>query len=84
MNAGNPMNISYSLNRDYFPYILISMYSLLTAGKGERNLRILLSVDQDLTREDLSPAFPDGFAFSGLHPGSQMAAFPDRAPLCIG
>ena len=57
MNDNHTMNIAYSLNRDYLPYTLISMYSLLTAGKGERNLRILLSVDQDLTREDLSPLF---------------------------
>ena len=57
MNDNHTMNIAYSLNRDYLPYLLISMYSLLTAGKGERNLRILLLVDQDLTREDLSPLF---------------------------
>lgn len=57
MNDNHTMNIAYSLNRDCLPYLLISMYSLLTAGKGERNLRILLLVDQDLTREDLSPLF---------------------------
>ena len=57
MNDNHTMNIAYSLNRDYLPYLLISMYSLLTAGKGERDLRILLSVDQDLNREDLDPLF---------------------------
>ena len=57
MNETNTMNIAYSLNRCYLPYTLISMYSLLTAGKEERNLRILLTVDQDLSREELSPLF---------------------------
>jgi len=59
------MNIGYSLNRYYLPYTLISMYSLLTAGKGDRNLRILLSVDRDLNRDDLSPLFRMVSCFPG-------------------
>ncbi len=51
------MNIGYSLNRYYFPFTRVSMFSLLTAGRGDRRLRILLSVDDDLTREDLAPLF---------------------------
>jgi len=65
MNTVRTMNIGYSLNRYYLPYTLISMYSLLTAGKGDRNLRILLSVDKDLSREDLSPLFRMVSAFPG-------------------
>ena len=56
-NDPDTMNIAYSLNRYYLPYTRISMYSLLTAGKGDRNLRILLSVDQDLNEDDLAPLF---------------------------
>ncbi len=51
------MNIAYSLNRYYLPYTLNSLFSLLTEGKGDRELRILLSVDQDLTKDDLAPLF---------------------------
>lgn len=65
MNSIHTMNIAYSLNRYYLPYTLISMYSLLTAGKGDRNLRILLSVDQDLNRDDLSPLFRMVSCFPG-------------------
>ena len=65
MNSTNPMNIAYSLNRYYLPYTLVSMYTLLTAGKGDRNLRILLSVDQDLNRDDLSPLFRMVSSFPG-------------------
>ena len=57
IKSDSPMNISYSLNRYYLPYTLTSMYSLLTAGRGDRNLRILLSVDRDLDEEDLAPFF---------------------------
>jgi len=65
MNAINTMNIAYSLNRYYLPYTQISMYTLLTAGKGNRNLRIMLSVDQDLNRDDLAPLFRMVSCFPG-------------------
>lgn len=65
MSTGNTMNIAYSLNRYYLPYTRISMYSLLIAGKGDRNLRILLSVDQDLCMDDLSPLFRMVSCFPG-------------------
>lgn len=61
----NTMNIGYSLNRYYLPYTLISMYSLLTAGRGGRDLRIMLSVDQDLTRDDLRPLYQMAARFPG-------------------
>ena len=65
MNDINTMNIAYSLNRYYLPYTLISMYTLLTAGKGDRKLRILLSVDQDLNKDDLAPLFRMVSCFPG-------------------
>ena len=64
-NDPDTMNIAYSLNRYYLPYTRISMYSLLTAGKGDRNLRILLSVDQDLNEDDLAPLFRMASCFPG-------------------
>ena len=57
MNDTDTMNIAYCTNRDYLPCTLVSLYSLLTAGKGERRLRILLAADRDLSREDLAPLY---------------------------
>lgn len=51
------MNIAYCTNRDYLPYMLVSMHSLLTIGRDNRDLRIMLAVDKDIREEDLAPLY---------------------------
>lgn len=57
MDGCKTMNIGYSVNRHYLPYTLVSMHSLLSAGRGQRGLRILLAADKDVTMDDLAPMF---------------------------
>ena len=54
---GRTINVAYCSNRNYLPFTIISMYSLLSVGRDDRSLKIFLAADQDITDEDLQPFY---------------------------
>ena len=51
------MNVAYTFNHCYLEPTLISIFSLLQARKDNRPITVYLLVEEDLNREQLSPAF---------------------------
>lgn len=51
------MNVAYTFNHYYLEPTLISIFSLLQARKDNRPITVYLLVEEDLNREQLSPAF---------------------------
>ena len=51
------MNVAYTFNHYYLEPTLISIFSLLRARKNRRPVTVYLLVEEDLSREQLSPAF---------------------------
>ena len=69
------MNIAYACNRHFLQHAMVSIYSLLTNGRGERSVRILLMAEPDLCRSELAPIFHMVSCFPGC---TTLAVWPQE------